>query len=109
MKMAAIDVGTDTNATQLEITPALSKKTLYFEVASGTDVNSDDTIVFSDHTAVKFGIAFATNSNQSDLLAVLPVGGVTVDTNVCSLKNIFDGAATGNHSGGIYGWVIVEE
>ncbi|KKM74421.1 hypothetical protein LCGC14_1400520 [marine sediment metagenome] len=107
--MAAIDIGTDANSTVFGITPNLGYKTIYFEVASGTDVNSDDTLVFSEYEEVKFGMAYATNSNQSDLLAVIPAGGVGVDTNVAVLKNIFDASATGNHSGGIHGWAIVKE
>jgi hypothetical protein len=107
--MTAIDVGTDTNATIIEVGPNPGKKHIYFEIASDTDVNSDDTLTFSGYTSVKFGMAFATNSNGSDLLAVIPTGGVSVDTNVCALRNQFDQAATGNYSGGIYGWVIVEE
>lgn len=107
--MAAIDIGTDTNSTQYNVVPGMGYKLIYFEVASGTDVNSDDTLVFSDYAEVKLGMAFATNSNQSDLLAVIPAGGVGVATDTAVLKNIFDASATGNHSGGIHGWAFVKE
>jgi hypothetical protein len=107
--MAAIDIGTDANAVIIDTVPGMGKKILYFEVASGTDVNSDDTLVFSTVSRVHFGMAFATNSNQSDLLAVIPGGGVNSNTNVCVLHNQNDLAATGNHSGGIHGFVFVTE
>lgn len=104
--MANVDVGTDTNSTITEAVPNQGKKLIYFEIASGTDINSDDTLTFSDYQAFHFGLMYATNSNSNDVQALFPTAS---KSNTADIVSVTDQAATGNFSGGVVGFAFVSE